>query len=66
MNAPSVIPHLILNVCAVSIGTCNKFFNQMAPFNGDKVRPRVTATAGGKMFSWLFDTGASTTCMYDI
>ncbi len=45
---------------------CNKFFNQMAPFNGDKVRPRVTATAGGKMFSWLFDTGASTTCMYDI
>jgi len=35
----------------------------MTPFNGDKIRPRVTARAGGKMFSWLFDTGASATCM---
>jgi len=35
----------------------------MTPFNGDRIRPRVTARAGGKMFSWLFDTGASVTCM---
>jgi len=35
----------------------------MTPFNGDKIRPRVTAMAGGKTFSWLFDTGASVTCM---
>jgi hypothetical protein len=35
----------------------------MTPFNGDKVRSRVTVRAGGKMFSWLFDTGASVTCM---
>ena len=35
----------------------------MTPFNGDKIRPRVTARAGGKTFSWLFDTGASVTCM---
>jgi hypothetical protein len=35
----------------------------MAPFNGDKIRPRLTAKAGGQTFSWLFDTGASITCM---
>jgi len=35
----------------------------MTPFNGDRVIPRVTARAGGKTFSWLFDTGASVTCM---
>jgi hypothetical protein len=63
MNALSVIPQLILNLCTISIATCNKFFNQMTPFNGDKIRPRVMARAGGKTFSWLFDTGASVTCM---
>jgi hypothetical protein len=35
----------------------------MTPFNGDKIRPRVTARAVGKTFSWLFDTRASVTCM---
>jgi predicted aspartyl protease len=63
MKAPSVIPQLILNLCTVSITTCNKIFNQMTPFNGDRIRPRVTARAGGKTFSWLFDTGASVNCM---
>ena len=63
MNAPSVIPQLILNLCAISIATCSKIFNQMTPFNGDKIRPRITARAGGKTFSWLFDTGASISCM---
>ncbi len=63
IDAPIVIPQLILNLCAVSITTCNKFSNQMTPFNGEKIRPRVTARAGGKTFSWLFDTGASATCM---
>jgi hypothetical protein len=63
MNAPSVIPQLIVNLCTVSIATCNNILNQMTPFNGDRIRPRVTAKAGGKTFSWLFDTGASVTCM---
>ena len=63
MNAPSVIPQLILNLCTISIATCNKIFNHMTPFNGDKIRPRVMARAGGKTFSWLLDTGASVTCM---
>jgi hypothetical protein len=63
MSAPSVIPQLILNFCTVSIATCNKIFNQMTPFNGDRIRPRDTARAGGKTFSWLFDTGVSVTCM---
>jgi hypothetical protein len=35
----------------------------MTPFNGDKIRPRPTAKAGGQTFSWLFDTGASITRM---
>jgi hypothetical protein len=35
----------------------------MTPFNGDKIRPRVMASAGGKTFSWLFDTRASVTYM---
>ncbi len=42
---------------------CNKFFDRMTPFTGDKIRPRLTAKARGKTFSWLFDTGASITCM---
>jgi hypothetical protein len=63
MNATSVIPQLILNFCTISIATCNKFFSQMTPFNGDRIRPRLTAKAVGKTFSWLFDMGASITCM---
>ncbi len=35
----------------------------MTPFNGDKVRPRVTARVGGKTFLWLFVKGALATCM---
>ncbi len=35
----------------------------MTPFNGDRIRPRLTAKVGGQIFSWLFDTGASITCM---
>ncbi len=63
MNTPSVIPQLILNLCTISIATCNKVLNQITPFNGDKVTPRITAKAGGQTFSWLFNTGASITCM---
>ncbi len=35
----------------------------MTPFNGDKIRPKITAKAGGQTFSWLLDTGTSITCM---
>jgi hypothetical protein len=63
MNAPCVILQMNLNMCTISIATCNKILNQMAPFNGDRVRPRITTRAGGKAFSWLFDKGASVTCM---
>ncbi len=35
----------------------------MTPFNGDKIRPRLTTKVGGQTFSWLFNTGASITCM---
>ncbi len=35
----------------------------MMPFNGDKIRPILTDRMGNKTCSWLFDTGASVTCM---
>jgi len=35
----------------------------MTSFNGDRIRPRLTAKVGSQTFSWLFDTGASITCM---
>jgi hypothetical protein len=57
MNAPSVIPQLILNLCTISIAMCDNFFNQMKPSNGDKVRPRVTARAGGKTFFGFLTRG---------
>ncbi len=35
----------------------------MAPFNADKIRPRLAVRVGNETFSWLFDTGAAVTCM---
>ena len=63
IQAPSVIPQLILSLCTISIATCNKLFEIMMPFNGDKIRPRLAVKVGDKTFSWLFDTGAAVTCM---
>jgi len=57
IQAPSIIPQLILSFCTISIATCNKLFEIMMPFNGDKIRPRLAVRAGDKTFSWLFDTG---------
>jgi hypothetical protein len=63
IQAPSIIPQLIISLCTISIATCNKLFEIMMPFNGDKIRPRLAVRAGDKTFSWLFDTGAAVTCM---
>jgi len=63
IQAPSVIPQLILSLCTISIATCNKLFEIMTPFNGDNIRPRLAIKAGDKTFLWLFDTGAAVTCM---
>jgi hypothetical protein len=63
IQAPSIIPQLILSLCTISIATSNKLFEIMMPFNGDKIRPRLAVTAGTKTFCWLFDTGAALTCM---
>jgi hypothetical protein len=62
-QAPSIIPQLILSLCTISIASCNKLFEIMTPFNGDKIRPRLAVRAGNKTFSWLFDTSAAVTCM---
>jgi hypothetical protein len=63
IQAPSVIPQLILSLCTISIATCHKLFEIMTPFNRDKIRPRIAVRVGTKTFSWLFDTGAAVTCM---
>jgi hypothetical protein len=63
IQAPSIIPQLILSLCNILIATCNKLFEIMRPFNGDKIRPRLTVEAGNKTFSYLLDTGAAVTCM---
>jgi len=63
IQASSVIPQLILSLCTFSIAMCNKLFESMMPFNGDKIRPRLMVKAGSKTFSWLFDTRAAVTCM---
>jgi len=46
IQAPSIISQLILSLCTISIATCNKLFEIMTPFNGDKIRPRFAIRAG--------------------
>jgi len=40
IQALSIIPQLILSLCTISIATCNKLFEIMMPFNGDKIRQK--------------------------
>jgi hypothetical protein len=63
IQAPSIIPQLILSLCTISIATCKKRFEIMMPFNGDKIRLRLTVKAGSKTFLWLFDTEAAVPCI---
>jgi hypothetical protein len=61
----SIIPQIILSLHTVSITTCNKLFEIMMPFNGDKIRPRLMVKARAKALSLLFNTGAAVTCMHN-
>jgi hypothetical protein len=63
IQAPSVIPQLILSLCNVSIATCNKLFENMTPFYGDKSKPKILGTVNDKTFYWNIDTGSVVTCM---
>jgi hypothetical protein len=63
IQAPSVIPQLILSLCTVSIATCNKLFENMTLFNGDHKKSQITGTINGKNFYWIIDTGSAVTCM---
>jgi hypothetical protein len=51
IQAPSFIPQLILSLCTILIATCNKLFEIMMPFNGDKIKPRLTVRMGNKTLS---------------
>jgi hypothetical protein len=63
IQAPSVIPQLILSLCTVSIATCNKLFENMTLFNGDHKDTKIIGTVNGKSFYWKIDTGSAVTCM---
>ena len=63
IQAPSVIPQLILSLCTVSIATCNKRFENMTLFNGDHKDTKIIGTVNGKNFYWNIDTGSAVTCM---
>jgi hypothetical protein len=44
IQAPSVIPQIILSLCTVSIVTCNKLFENMTLFNGDHKNTKIIST----------------------
>jgi hypothetical protein len=50
IQAPSVIPQIILSLCTVSIATCNKLFENMTLFNGDHKNTKIIGTVSGKTF----------------
>jgi hypothetical protein len=42
LQAPAVIPQIIISLCAVSIVTYKKLSEIMTPFHGgNKIRPRI-------------------------
>ncbi len=57
----AVLPQLLLNLCVATLANCNKLFEIFAP--GEKVWPRINVETRSKTKSWLFDTGATITCM---
>jgi hypothetical protein len=63
IQAPSVIPQLILSLCTVSIATCNELFENMTLFNGENKDTKIIGTDNGKNFYWKIDTGSAVTCM---
>jgi hypothetical protein len=63
IQAASIIPHLILSLCTVSIATCNKLFENVALFNGDHKDTTIIGTVNGNHFFWKIDTVSAVTCM---
>jgi len=63
INAPYIIPQLILTLCSVSIATINQIAEVMNPFNGDTIRPRINGRTNNYTTSYLVDTGAAACCM---
>jgi hypothetical protein len=50
LQAPAVIPQLIMSLCAVSIVTYIKLSEIMTPFHGgNKIRPRINVTTAKKV-----------------
>ena len=53
----------IVSLCAISIATIKNVPILMANYYGDPVRPRVDVKLNKITQSWLYDTGASRSCM---
>jgi hypothetical protein len=53
----------IVSLCAISIATIKNVPSLMANYYGDPVRPRVDVKLNKITQSWLYDTGASKSCM---
>ena len=53
----------IVSLCAISIATIKNVPSLMANYYGDPVRPRVDVKLNKITQSWLYDTGASRSCM---
>ena len=56
---------IILSICNVSIVANNKISECTTSFTGETsfIRPHISVTVTGNARSWLFDTGAVSTCM---
>ena len=54
---------LILQFCTLSIATINKIPSTVLSICSTRIRPRVDVTINGKNTSWLYDTGATRTCL---
>jgi hypothetical protein len=63
IQAPSIIPQIIVSLCTVSIATCNKLFENMTLFNGDHKDTKIISTVNENNFYWKIDTGSVVTCM---
>ena len=54
---------LMLQFCTLSMATINKIPSAVLSICSNRIRPRVNVTINGNQTSWLYDTGATKTCL---
>ena len=53
----------IMTICSMSIASINNTSNRILSCVNNRIRPRVSVKINGQMEEWLYDTGASRTCL---